>query len=295
MKISFMTFSCPEWDLDTILKKGREYGFEGVEPRVEVGHKHGIELGLSKTEIAEIKRKVRDSGLALSCLAISTSYSSSDEDEYRQKIENCKKHALLAENLGIGLMRVFGGLIPEPKEANREKYYDRIAKGLAETGRFAHQHGVTLCLETHDDFCRVKNAAEILKRADAPGLSVNWDFTHSILSGDEPEEVYPLVKGRVTHLHTRDCKYKGQGSNPLPAKKLEYLREDIYKDWDYATIGLGEGDMPVREVMNIMLADNFTGFFSLEKSDWKPEFSLPRDAANFRALLKEIREHSSKN
>ena len=293
MKISFMTFSCPDWNLDTILKKGKEYGFDGVEPRVEVGHKHGIELGLSKTEIAEIRQKVQDSGMAISCLAISAAYSSPKEDEYRRNIENCKKHAVLAGSLGIGLIRVFGGLIPEPKEENREKYYDRIAKGLAECGRFSYEHGVTLCLETHDDFCRVKNAAEILKRAGIPGLSINWDFTHSILCGDEPKEVYPLVKGRVSHLHSRDCKYKGQG-NPLPAKKLEYLREDIYKDWDYVMVGLGEGDMPVREVMSIMLADNFSGFFSLEKSDWKPEFSLPRDAANFHALLKTISGNSHK-
>ncbi|MCX5642413.1 MAG: sugar phosphate isomerase/epimerase [Candidatus Omnitrophica bacterium] len=291
MKISFMTFSCPEWDLDTILKRGKEYGFEGIEPRAEIGHKHGIELGLGKAEIAEIKQKVRDSGLALPCLAVGTNYSASDDDVYRQAIENCKQHAILAGELGIGLMRVFGGLLPEPKEENREKYYDRIAKGLAETGRFAHEHGVTLCLETHDDFCRVKNVAEVLRRADAPGLSVNWDFTHSIVCGDEPKEVYPLIKGQISHLHSRDCKYKGQGS-PWPVKKLEYIRGDIYQDWEYETVGLGEGDMPVREVMSIMLAENFSGFFSLEKTDWKPEFSLPRDAANFHALLKEIRGNS---
>jgi len=37
-----------------------------------------------------------------------------------------------------------------------------------------------------------------------------------------------------------------------------------------------------------------SGFFSLEKSDWKPEFSLPRDAANFHALLKTISGNSHK-
>lgn len=289
MKISFMTFSCPEWNLDTILTKGKEYGFDGIEPRVESKHNHGIELGLSKTETAGIRRKIQDSGLVISCLAIGTDYSSADDGEYRRKIERCKEYALLARDLGVGLMRVFGGLLPEPKEANREKYYDRIAKGLAETGNFAHQHGVTLCLETHDDFCRVKNATEVFKRADSPGLSINWDFTHSILCGDVPTEVYPLIKGHVSHLHARDCKYKGQGAIPLPAKKREYLRGDLYEDWESATIGLGEGVMPVREVMSLLLADKFTGFLSLEKSDWKPEFSLRRDAENFRALLKELR------
>jgi len=29
--------------------------------------------------------------------------------------------------------------------------------------------------------------------------------------------------------------------------------------------------MTVREVMSILLAEDFSGFFFLEKSDWKPE------------------------
>lgn len=33
MKISFTTLGCPNWDLDTICQKGREYGFDGVDFR----------------------------------------------------------------------------------------------------------------------------------------------------------------------------------------------------------------------------------------------------------------------
>jgi sugar phosphate isomerase/epimerase len=280
-----MTFSCPEWDLDTILKKASEYGYEGFEPRVEAGHKHGIELALTKDERRLIRTKCEDSGIILSCLATSVKYSSPDEVEYRENIKNCKDHIVLASDLGIKLLRVFGGRIPEPKEENREKFYNRIAKGLRDDGLFADEHGVNLCLETHDDFCRVKNAVEILRRADCPGVSVNWDFTHSILHGDDPKEAYPLIKGKVTHLHTRDNKYKGEGK-PFPAEKSEFIKEDMYKDWEDAH--LGEGDMPVKEVMKIMAEDNFEGFFSLEWAAWSPEVGLPKDAQNFRKIREEI-------
>ena len=33
MKIAFMTLGCPNWDLDTIITRGREYGFDGVDFR----------------------------------------------------------------------------------------------------------------------------------------------------------------------------------------------------------------------------------------------------------------------
>ena len=179
LKLSFMSFSCPKWDLPTILAKAAEYGYQGFEPRVGSGHAHGIELGISGQACREIRKKCADSGIMLCCLASSVKYSSPDDKEYRANIESCKSHVRLAADLGIKLIRVFGGRLPEPKAQNREKFYRRIADGLAETGRFAHENGVNLCLETHDDFCRVKNAVQILKMADAPGVSINWDFTHS--------------------------------------------------------------------------------------------------------------------
>ena len=287
LKSSFMSFSCKEWDLDTILAKAKEYGFDGFEPRVESNHKHGIELSLTKSEREHVKAKCENSGIILSCLATSVQYSSTDDTEYRRNIENCKQHIILASDLGIKLLRVFGGTIPEPKIENREKFYDRIAKGIGECGKFAAEHGTTLSLETHDDICRVKNANEILQRADVPGLSINWDFTHSITNGDVPREVYPIIKGKVTHLHTRDAKYTGE-ENPFPMKKYEFHAPDMYKDWKYAH--LGDGDMPVTEVMRIMAEDNFDGFFSLEqlKTSSPPEEVLSKTAQNFINIREEI-------
>ena len=33
MKLSFMTLGCPNWDLDTICRRGKEYGYDGVDFR----------------------------------------------------------------------------------------------------------------------------------------------------------------------------------------------------------------------------------------------------------------------
>ena len=33
MKISFTTLGCPEWDLQTIIARAREYGYDGVDFR----------------------------------------------------------------------------------------------------------------------------------------------------------------------------------------------------------------------------------------------------------------------
>lgn len=46
MKFSFMSFSCPELSLEALLDLALELGYDGVEPRVECKHGHGIEIGL---------------------------------------------------------------------------------------------------------------------------------------------------------------------------------------------------------------------------------------------------------
>ena len=46
MKLSFMTWACPEWDLNEVITGAIRYGYDGVEPRVEVKQKHGIDLAI---------------------------------------------------------------------------------------------------------------------------------------------------------------------------------------------------------------------------------------------------------
>jgi sugar phosphate isomerase/epimerase len=42
MKLSFMTFVCPEWTIEEAVAFAREAGYDGVEIRVDAGHRHNI-------------------------------------------------------------------------------------------------------------------------------------------------------------------------------------------------------------------------------------------------------------
>ncbi len=79
MKYSFMSFSCPEITMGQIVKIARFYGYDGFEPRIDVGHKHGIGLGTSKSALVEIRRMAEENGIVLCCLATSCSYADPDK------------------------------------------------------------------------------------------------------------------------------------------------------------------------------------------------------------------------
>ena len=43
-----MTFSCPELTLDQVLSMAKEFGYDGVEPRIRANHQHGVEFDTTK-------------------------------------------------------------------------------------------------------------------------------------------------------------------------------------------------------------------------------------------------------
>ena len=49
MKYAFMTFSTPALNLDDVLATAKQYGYDGIEPRLDAGHKHGVEVAASAT------------------------------------------------------------------------------------------------------------------------------------------------------------------------------------------------------------------------------------------------------
>ena len=62
MKISFMTWVCPDWDLNQVLTAAVRYGYDGVEPRAEANQKHGVEIASTKKQRAEIRSQFADMG-----------------------------------------------------------------------------------------------------------------------------------------------------------------------------------------------------------------------------------------
>ena len=53
MKLAFSTLGCPEWDLDTIIRAARKYGYDGIELRALAG---SLDL-LSSAELTTVRRR----------------------------------------------------------------------------------------------------------------------------------------------------------------------------------------------------------------------------------------------
>ncbi|MCK5804433.1 MAG: sugar phosphate isomerase/epimerase, partial [Lentisphaeria bacterium] len=110
MKLSFMSFSCPELTLQQMLQAAKDYGYDGVEPRVEAKHAHGLELDASAETRAAAKALAAEMGVPFSCLATSCRYA--DPETVQKHVDDTLSYIDLAADIGAPALRVFGGVLP---------------------------------------------------------------------------------------------------------------------------------------------------------------------------------------
>ncbi len=265
MDLCFMTFSCPDYELDKVLATAIRYGYDGVEPRAQAEHKHGVEVATTKKERARIKAQFADAGIKMSCIATSCRYALADEKDRQEMVETTRQHIELAADCGSPTLRVFGGSTPEGMNFADSKKY--VAESLAAVADFARDHNVYVCLETHDAYSKGADAGYVVAQVNQPNICVNWDVMHCIRQGETVDEAFEHVKNHVKHVHVHDGTFDEDGGG------LELCL-------------MGEGQVPYDEAIKLLATIGYDGALS---GEWigGPALDeiLPHDAAKLREYI----------
>jgi len=267
MKISFMTWVCPDWDLNQVLTAAVRYGYDGVEPRAEANQKHGVEIASTKKQRAEIRSQFADMGIEMSCIATSRTYAKASRDEWQESVDLTRRFVDLAADVGCPNLRVFGG--GTPQGMSREDAQKRVAEALAEVGPYATKGGVWLCLETHDDYSRADWCAATVKMAGVEGVGICWDVMHPFRHSQSIDVAFAAVKDYVHHCHVHD------GVRP---------KDGDQGSWELAR--MGEGDIPHDEMVRLLATIHFQGHLSGEYINFLPaDELLPHEAKMLRQYI----------
>lgn len=201
MKLSFMSFLFPQADHRELIAMALKHGYDGIEFRAEAKHGHGVELEASAESLRAVRSAMADAGLETCCLATSVRWGGL-EPLARDQVDNqCRRLIDLAARVGAPCMRVFGDPLPPPALGQRASAYAMLADHLGRAAEFAEQADVRLVLETHSVF-RAYDAGELLYRTGyPPALWINWHLEHCLNYGEDVDEAYRHVKGRVAHAH----------------------------------------------------------------------------------------------
>jgi len=207
-----MTFVCPEWEIEKVVQFAKDADYDGVEIRVDAGHKHEISSESSDEKRRYVKKLFDDKDVEVPCVATSVQFASPEPAKRRENIDAAKANIKLAADLGAKVIRTFaGGGIP--KLTDEAAGY--VAEAFTEVGDYAKEYGVCPMLECGHDIIRTAvEAAEVIKRVETSNFGALWN--HS----DMDELTFDLLKNHIRHFHIHDEVLDPENKNILHLAKL---------------------------------------------------------------------------
>lgn len=193
MKLSFMTFVCPGWGIEKVVEFAAETDYDGVEIRVDAGHRHEVWSRSTAEERARVRRLFEDKGVEVACVATSVKFAFPEPGKRRENIEAAKANLDLAADLGAPVVRCFagGGIAALTEDAAAY-----IAEAFDEIGEHAAGRGVCPMLECGHDIIRTAaEASEVIKRVKVENFGVLWNRSHM------DEQTFDALKDRIRHFH----------------------------------------------------------------------------------------------
>ncbi|MBT3274254.1 MAG: sugar phosphate isomerase/epimerase [Spirochaetales bacterium] len=240
MKYSFMSFSVPGATLSELFDLAREYGYEGIEPRIDAEHGHGIETSMSADERQEVKRMAAARGVEIGCLATSLQFALPEKAD--ETIAYSREVINLAGDLGCPMLRVFGGDYGE--SVSREQATELCITGLSAVADYAHEQNVVLAFETHDAWTDPDLVVSLIEKVNSPAVRVNWDFMHPLRqSGVSIEKSFEILQDLIAHVHVHDGNLDLDNLQVLP---------------------MGTGEIDHKIAIRLLRESGYTGYISGE-------------------------------
>ena len=239
MKLSFSTKGWHNSSFDDFCDIAKDLKFSGIELHNIHNRLFTDKDGAFHDHIApKTLRKLYEMKLQIPC--IDTICNLADKNTKSQSIEEINACIEIAKNLHIPYVRV---------KAYGEENYDLVYEIIAEVLPICEQDNIVILIETSGIFCDTAKLCDMLDSFACDNLAALWDmYSPYFVANEEPETTIKNLGAYIKHVHIKD------------AVKTE-------KGTEFCI--LGEGEIPIGEMMLGLRSVNFDGFISLE---WVPDW-----------------------
>ena len=262
MKIGFSSLVCPDWELETIISRAAEMGFDGVELFGLCREMHLPRVPELARDPERVRQKFRDGHIDLICLGTSASLASCQQRVIDGQRAIIAEYLELAAKLECPYVRICAGEIQEYDY--QRLALSRVAAEITSLIPLVTHHNVTLLVENGGDFPGSDALWFIIDAAGHPAVQACWSQHRALTIGERPTTSIPRLSGRIGTVHICDAEYDPQGvptEYKLPgrgqvevARQIELLKGLGYDgylihEWPKASIpSLPEPDKVLPEV-----------------------------------------------
>ena len=233
MRLSFSTRGWQGFSWDELLETAQDMGFSGIEVYNLPNSGELVDRTgpFHKYTISATVRALKEKQLTIPCF--DTSYDISLGGAVTDSVKELMDIAYNAH-------------VPYVAVCALQDDEDTVYSALTELVPYAESIGVSLLVKTSGIYSDTARLRGMLDRFASDNLAVLWDIHHPYRDhGESGNDTIKNLGCYVKHVHMRDS--DDEGSYQL----------------------IGEGTMPIDDVMRALTSVNYDGFISLE---WKPEW-----------------------
>ncbi len=239
MKLSFSTKGWTGQSFDDFLEIAKELRFSGIELH-NVVRESAKESAFQDYSAAKTLRKLYEMKLSIPC--IDSSSDPADTKNREAHLNEVKECIKIAKNLHIPNIRIHTFSHGDDDFQNVEDFIGIILP-------IAEKEGVTLLFETAGLFGNTAKLRDLLERFASDSLAALWDMYYTYFTaGEAPEKTVENLGAYIKHIHIKDARREQGGAK-------------------YCL--MGEGEMPIADMILALRSVNYDGFISLE---WAPEW-----------------------
>ena len=234
MKLSFSIENWNNKSWDELLEVTQETHLQGIELyNIEGKIFEGKASPVNPELSAIVRRSLAERGLEIPSILTVRDFT---DPEFMNEFEKC---AAAAINLGIANIGIHTrALDPELCEICLRGLLDRVA-----------DRPVTVLVETCDAYGDTARLRDLLNRFADDRLAALWDMhTTTVVAKEDPETTITNLGAYVRHVHIHD--FRMESGRAVPEL-------------------IGEGGLPLKDLMNALRSVNYDGFVSLE---WDPTY-----------------------
>ena len=240
MKLSFSTLGCPEFDWSDIYSMAKDFGFHGIEMRglgdniFDVCARPFTEENLPQT-VARLRRM----RLEIPCLSTGKSLQYPETNE--EVIEEIKRYIDLANKLGTPYIRIMGDGTAQMRDPVDD---ETVLSALKSLMPYAEEKNVTLLVETNGVYANTERLRDLLNQIESDNIGALWDMHHPYcFFGEKPGKTVQNLGAYIKFTHIKDS--------------IMENGKVVYKM-------MGDGDLPIAEIMQALRSINYDGYISLE-------------------------------
>ncbi len=244
MKLSFSTKGWHNRTFDEFCNIAKELRFAGIElHNVQNRLFTDKESAFQDYATAQTLRKLYEMKLSIPC--IDSIGDPADKNTVGDSLKEIRECIRIAENLHIPGIRVHA-------KAHGAGDVETVEEFLKEILPEAEAAGVTLLFETSGLFCNTAKLRDLLEHFACDSLAALWDLNSPYFEeGEKPEKTIENLGAYVKHIHIKDATKTSDGTKFCL---------------------MGEGELPIADMILALRSVNYDGFISLEWSpEWCPE------------------------